>query len=453
MDICVIGLGEVGRYISSVLVADGNNVIVVDRNRAALNAVELGLDVSTLEGNGATLYMLERMGAASADLIIAASSEDESNMLACIFAKNLGTRKVIARVSKPEHLQNEQGVLYNSHGIDLIVSPEMLTATEITKHVRSIGAVMLEHFADNRIELLQFDLREESKLLKQRISEISDQYFSGQGVGIAAIVRDGELLIPTGRDVLQASDQIFLIGPGDTVESVGDHFGKRRKISARRIMIIGGGDIGLSVAKSLEGLGFNVVVVERDSARANELAVQLEKTAVIVGDGTNLSLLEEEGAGSKDVFVSVSPDDETNLMAGLLAKRLGCSKVIALVHRPDYGPIYEQLGIDAAISPRLLASKQILKSVRQGEVVSTSSLAEGKGVIIELNAAEGSPIVNKPLSSADFPKGAMIGAVAGEAGVFVPNGESVIKAGNTAIVFTTKQMRGRIEKMFSGKKD
>ena len=160
----------------------------------------------------------------------------------------------------------------------------------------------------------------------------------------------------------------------------------------------------------------------------------------------------EEGAGSKDVFVSLSPDDETNLMAGLLAKRLGCSKVIALVHRPDYGPIYEQLGIDAAISPRLLAANQILKSVREGEVVSTSSLAGGKGVIIELNAAEGSPIVNKPLSLTDFPKGAMVGAVAGETGVFVPRGESVIKAGNTAIVFTTKQMRSSVEKMFSGKR-
>ncbi len=448
----MVGLGEVGRYISSVLVGQGNNVIVVDRNKSALDSVELGMDVSGLAGNGATLHMLEKMRASSADLIIAASSEDESNMLACIFAKNLGARKVVARVSKPEHLQNDQGVIYNSHGIDLIVSPEMLTATEITKHVRSMGALGLEHFADNRIEIVQFLLKEHNKLIKHPISELSEQYFSGQGVGIAAIVRDGELLIPTGEDELQIADQIFLIGPGDTIESVGHHFGKKRNSSAQRVMIIGGGDIGLSVAKSLEYLGFNVVVVERDSSRANELSVQLEKTAVIVGDGTNLSLLEEEGAGSKDVFVSVSPDDETNLMAGLLAKRLGCSKVIALVHRPDYGPIYEQLGIDAAISPRLLAANQILKSVREGEVVSTSSLADGKGVIIELNAAEDSPVVNKPLGSTAFPKGAMVGAVAGEDGVFVPTGQSVIKAGNTAIVFTTKEMQSSVEKMFSGKK-
>ncbi|MEE3235203.1 MAG: Trk system potassium transporter TrkA [Candidatus Latescibacterota bacterium] len=452
MDICVIGLGEVGRYISSVLVAEGNNVIVVDRNKAALNAVELGLDVSALAGNGATLHMLEKMRAASADLIIAASSEDESNMLACIFAKNLGTRKVVARVSKPEHLQNDQGVIYNSHGIDLIVSPEMLTATEITKHVRSIGALMLEHFADNRIELVQFAILEENKLIKHPISEISERYLSGIGVGIAAIVREGELLIPTGEDVLQELDEVFLIGSGDTIGSVGHHFGKKSRSSIQRVMIIGGGDIGLAVAKSLENLGFNVVVVERDSNRASELSVQLEKTAVIVGDGTNLSLLEEEGAGSKDVFISLSPDDETNLMAGLLAKRLGCSKVVALVHRPDYGPIYEQLGIDAAISPRLLAANQILKSVREGEVVSTSSLADGKGIIIELNAAEDSPIVNRPLSSTDFPRGAMVGAIAGEKGVFVPRGASVIRPGNTAIVFTTKEMRGRVEKMFSGKR-
>ena len=195
-------------------------------------------------------------------------------------------------------------------------------------------------------------------------------------------------------------------------------------------------------------LKIDVVLIERDVRRADQLAEMLHDTTILNGDGTNLPLLEEEGAGNVDVFIAVSPDDETNLMAGLLAKRLGCKKVVALVHRPDYGPIYEQLGIDAAISPRLLAARQIVKYVREGEVASTSVLADGRGEILEMIAAEGCRIVDKPLIDTNFPRGAMIGAVAGQSGVYVPSGSDVIRSGNTVIVFTTPQVRPQVERMF-----
>jgi len=448
VDIIVIGLGEVGKYITSVLVGEGNNVTVVDRDQAALSAVEEGMDVLAWRGNGASLLGLQETRAANADLLIASSSEDESNILASIMAKKMGARRVIARVSNREHMPDEQGVFYNYFDVDLLISPEMLSAIEITKHVRSVGAIMVENFADNRIELLQLAIEKDNQLLNRPLIDISQEYLMGRGIGIAGILREGALLIPSGADSIMAGDEVFIIGRGEHMDEVEGIFGKTRRRSAHRVMLIGGGEIGFSVARELERRHIDVVLIERDSARADELAQLLHQATILNGDGTNLPLLEEEGAGNVDVFIAVSPDDETNLMAGLLAKRLGCKKVVALVHRPDYGPIYEQLGIDAAISPRLLAARQIVKYVREGEVASTSVLADGRGEILELIAPEDCRIVNKPLIDTNFPRGAMIGAIAGESGVYVPGGSDIIRPGNTVIVFTTPRVRSQVERMF-----
>ena len=448
MDIVVIGMGEVGKYITSVLVGQGHNVTVVDLEHQALTAVEESTDVLAWRGNGATLRGLTEVKAAQADLLIAASNNDEANIVAGTLAKKLGTRKVIVRVSNREHMPDEQGVHYNFFDIDLLISPEILTAIEITKQVRSVGAIMVENFADNRIELLQLAIDEKSRLIKHPLIEISKQHLFGKGIGVAAILRSGALLIPSGADAMLPGDEVFLIGRGESMEEIEAMFGKTRRLSAHRVMLIGGGEIGLSVARELERRDIEVILIERDSDRADDLASKLDRTTVLNGDGTNLALLEEEGAGNCDVFITASPDDETNLMAGLLSKRLGCKKVVALVHKPDYGPIYEQLGIDAAISPRMVAARQIIKYVREGEVVSVSVLAEGRGEILELIAPEEGHIVGKKIMDVNFPRGAMIGAVAGEKGVFVPDGSDVIQPGNTAIVFTTPAVRPAVERLF-----
>lgn len=448
MDIVVMGMGEVGKYITSVLVGEGHNVTIVDQNQDSLTAVEEGMDVLAWRGNGATLRGLSETRAASAGLLIATSNEDETNILACVLAKKMGCRKVIARVSNRSHMPDEKGVYYNFFDVDLLISPAILTAIEITKHVRSVGAIMVENFADNRIELVQLAIDEKSKLINRPLIEISQQYLFGKGLGLVAILREGTLLIPSGADAMMPNDEVFLIGRGESMEEIEGMFGKTRRQSAHRVMLVGGGEIGFSVARELEQRNIEVILIERNPARADELAVLLDRTTVLNGDGTNLALLEEEGAGNCDVFITASPDDETNLMAGLLAKRLGCKKVVALVHRPDYGPIYEQLGIDAAISPRLLAARQILKYVREGEVASVSVLAEGRGEILELVAPEECRIVDKPLIDVNFPRGALIGAVAGETGVYVPDGNDTIRPGNTVIVFTTPAVRPAVERMF-----
>ncbi len=448
MDIIVIGVGEVGKYIASVLVSQGHSVTVVDERREVLSTVEEELDVLTWAGNGASLRALRETRAAEADLVIATSNHDETNVLACMLAKRLGARKAIARVSGRDYMPGDQGVYYTFYDVDLIISPEILTAIEMTKQVRSVGTIHVENFADNRIELVQLAVQRTSKLVNQPLIDISKQHLFGKGIGVAGILRNGALLIPSGSDAMMAGDEVFLIGRCESMEEIEQLLGRTNRQSAHRVMLVGGGEIGLSVARELERRKIEVVIIERDKQRAELLATLLDHTTVLNGDGTNLALLEEEGAGSCDVFITASPDDETNLMAGLLAKRLGCRRVVALVHRPDYGAIYEQLGVDAAISPRLLVSRQILKYVREGEVVSSSVLADGRGEILELVAPEGARIVGRPIMETSFPRGAMIGAVAGETGVFVPGGNDVIRPGSTVIVFTTPDVRPAVERLF-----
>ncbi len=441
-------MGEVGKQISSVLVGADNNVTIVDVSQSALNSAEEMMDVLAWRGHGASIQTLQAIKADKADLIIAATNDDESNILACLQAQKLGTRKAIARVANRAHLPTEEGIYYGIFDIDLVISPEILTAIEITRHVRSVGTLMVENFADNKIELVQLAVDEKSSLINQPLMDIAPELQFGRGIAIAAILRDGAILVPGGADSVMPHDEVFVIGKSENMDEVEKLFGRNRRLTAHRVMLVGGGEIGLGVAKTLEARHLEVTLIERDLMRADNLSEMLNHTTVLNGDGTNLNILEEEGAGACDVFIAVSPDDATNLMAGLLAKRLGCKKVIALVHRPDYSLIYEQLGIDHAISPRVLAAQQILKYVGEGEVVAVTNLPGGGGHILELTAQEGSRIVGKSLIDANIPRGAIIGAVADEKSVYVPSGQDTIRPGNTAIVFTTPKVRPQVERLF-----
>jgi trk system potassium uptake protein TrkA len=269
---------------------------------------------------------------------------------------------------------------------------------------------------------------------------------------VAAILRDDAILVPGGDDSVQEGDEVFLIGRTEDIGKAEALFGQKEETPFRKVVIVGGGDVGFNVASELEGSGHEVYLIEWDRKRCDELAEKLSDTEVIAGDGTNLALLQELNVQNADVFVTLSRRDEINLMSALLAKELGVRKTIALVHRADYAAIYEHLGIDATVSPRRFAASQILKYVRAGEVLSVSVLEDGKGEALEIVVPDKAPIVGKPLHKVKIPRGAVIGAVAGPDGVIVPTGETVIAPGSTAIVFTTPDVRPRIEKFFKRKR-
>jgi len=445
MNIIVIGMGQVGRHIAEVLVTEQHDVTLIDTDIDALSYAEENMDVMTLKGHGGSVQTLIEAKVGEADLLIAVTSSDEVNLLASLLAKRMGARRVVARVSDPENQPREGEDLAGILGIDLTISPELLAASEIKRLIDSRSALWVEELADGQVTLMQLPVHDpEESTLGSTLAELN----LPAGCLVAAIARSEDFIIPHGQEIIMDGDEVFLIGQSDVVASARRYFVSGSESATGKVVIIGGSDIGFYLARQLAAADIDTVIVEQNRDRCRELSEQLENVVVLNGDGTQKALLREEGLDSADVFVSATKSDEINLMAGLLARKMGVPRTIALVHKPDYAPVYKQLGIDTTISPRLMAASQVLRYVRAGKIISVTVLAGGRGEAIELEVQRGSRIENVPLKNADFPRGAVIGAVATSKGVIIPRGDDVIPAGARVVVFTTRDVRRQVERVF-----
>lgn len=442
MYVVIIGMGEVGRYVTQVLQSEQHDVVAIDNDAEALARVGERADVATLSGYGASLDVLKQAGADRADLVVAVTNFDEVNLLAALASKHIGAKRTIARLQGKEYSNIEQGIQYGMLGIDVVVNPRVLVAQEIAKIARSHGALDVLGLAGNRIEVVQLELGANSRVLHKPLTNLNVPH----QVLVAAVVRDRELFVPGGADVLLPGDRVYMIGRTGHMEAVEEQFCGGRE--AARVCIVGGGVVGESLARQLEAAEVEVLVIERDLEAAEKLAMAHPDVTVVQGDGTNLTLLEEEQVGSFDLFCAVSHEDEVNLMSGLLAKRVGCKRTVSLVHRPDYMDIYRQLGIDIVLSPRQTASDHILKWVRQTELKSLTILEGGQAEILELEATAGSRVVGTPIKRLNFPRGAILGAIVSEGNARVPRGDDVIGEGDTVVVLTTASTRSQVERLF-----
>lgn len=443
MQIVIIGMGEVGKHLASMLTDENHDVTIIDSDPEILEAAEDRIDVRAVKGNGASVGTLREAEANKADLVAAVTNDDEANIVASLQARELGAQTIIARVDSHEYLPGWQGAYHGILGIDLVISPRILAAIQIQKLIRSFGAINVADFADDRVQMVQLPIGS-NDICNIPLKDLE----TPSGMLIAAILRGESLLIPSGLDMILPQDEIFIIGKTDRIEIAEQYFGKTRGGGARSAVILGGGEIGFAVARSLEKRKIDVRIIEWNPRVCEYLSESLAEATIINGDGTNLELLEEEKIGDADVFVAASKRDEVNLMAGLLARKLGVQKTIALVHRPDYIRIYEHLGLDATISPRRFASDQILKYVRAGRVVSVSEIADGKGEILEFVAPRKSRIIQNNLKNTGFPRGAVVGAIAGKQGIVVPTGDDRVNPGDSVIVFSTPDVRPKVEELF-----
>ncbi len=447
MNIVIVGMGEVGKYVSSVLVGEGHNVVIIDVDPNALAAAEESLDAMVLEGHGANVRTLREAGIQNADLFIAVTDHDEVNMLSAIRARDMGADATIARVADPKYFEEERGSFTGLMGIDLVVNPDALVALEMHKIVRSANAVAVEDFADNRVEMIQLPVDEGTFVVNRPLKDIK----LPANTLVAAIIRDDDVMVPGGTDVIRAEDELLIVGRVERIPEVEKLFDRERRRFTRRVIIVGGSQVGATLAHALEQDGIEVVLIDRDRARCQELSRFLKGSVIINGDGTNVDLLKEERVDVCDAFVAVSGRDEVNVMTSLLAKNLGAQRVIALVHKPDYSDVCEQLGLDATLSPRREVAKQVLKWVRAGEVVGITPILEGKGEFLEFIVPAEARIVGKPIRQIDFPRGANICAVSDSERAYVPRGDDVIGAGDRVIVFTTPRNRNAVERAFRKK--
>ncbi len=448
MRIAIIGAGKVGYQLVESLVKENHDILVVDTNQDVLDKINDNFDVLTKRGNGISSSLLKGLGIEGWDLFIAVTDSDEANIVACITSKKLGVKTAIARVRSPEYVV-ELDFMRSSLGIDYIINPEYATACEIIRLLLNTYASYAADFAKGQVRMSEIIIESTSVFAGKQIKDLK----LPPGVVITAITRSGEVIIPNGFDYIMPDDTLYIMGEKSVVDRVaknaGAHIVNNR---VKNVMIIGGGRIGYYLAKGLEHLDINVKIIEQDLERCKELAEGLDNALVLHGDGTDLTLLKAENIEGMDAFLAVTGYDEENLMVSVLAKRMGAKKVIAKVSRSNYTSVLETIGIDNAVSPKLITASDILRIVRGGRIVSISLLIGGRAEVLEIIPQEGAPILDKPLKELGIPKGIIIGAILRHGKVIIPNGDAVIKASDRVIVFTLDSRVDKVTKLFGCKR-
>jgi len=430
MNILIVGLGEVGSHLARVLSTEGHSVTVVDQDLARLRRVSEGVDVHAIHGDGSRPDILDRAEADSVDLLLAVSNDDNVNMLSCLFGKRIGARRTVLRVKDMTPFRRFKTFFRKNLLFDQILSLESLAATEIVNAVRQNQMVGVENFAEGRIQMRRVRLAEGSPLVGVPVRELKIP----ANVLITAIDRDHEVIVPGGDDVCLVGDEVLVLGDEKGIAAFDRKSGCAPE-KVRDVVIFGTGGIPAQVADALHRMHVGVRIVAPNREAAERLAGKLDGVTILHGEGTDLELLREERIGDTDVFLGLSEQDEVNLMSCQLARNLGCERTIALVQKPDYVSLYQQLGVSVAVSPRLICANAILSIVRGGNVGRIATIEEGKAEVIEIEVPAGCKLVGKTLKDAHFPRGAVVGAIAREGEIVVPRGDDVIEALDNLVVF------------------
>ncbi|MFQ5847173.1 MAG: Trk system potassium transporter TrkA [Candidatus Methylomirabilales bacterium] len=444
----VIGAGEVGYHIAKRLVQEGHDVTIIEENAAVKERVEKELDLLAVQGNGASPTALEAAGVTETDMLIAVTDEDELNLVASLLAKEYEVKTTIARVRNPEFLRSRFLQSGARLGIDLLINPNQVVAEEIAKLVHVPAAAQVAFFAEGKVQLLGIYVGPDAPALQKRLKDLGT-FQAKHPFLVTALSRKDELHIPDGETTILPGDHLYLVAHRDDIPAILDLLG-RQEVPPRRVMIIGGGRVGLFLAEILEAEGIPVTLMERNPKRCEELAHRLKKALVLEGDGTDSRALEEEGVAEMDAVVTVSDDEATNILAALLAKRLKAKKAIALIQRSHFLQLASSLGIDAPISPRLTTASVILRYVRGERVVSVVEMPEWDAEIMERVALPTAAVVDHPLREVNMPKGAIVAAISRGEQIIIPKGDSRILPEDRVILFTLPGAIPKVERLFKG---
>ena len=443
MRVVIVGAGEVGFNAARMLSHGGHRVVVLDEDEATVEHAGQKLDAKVIHGNGASPKVLRNAGIGSSDLLVAATSADEVNIVACLAAKAQGVQRTVARLRNPDYHDPGGPLARDALGIDFVINTEQMAADEIRDALLAPGAVNVETFVGASIEVAEVVLKEGSPAVGKAVRDVP---LPGRSL-IVGVVRGGEALVPKGGTVLRARDHVFLVcEQRDATEVVGAVV--RDASPVRNVMILGGGPIGLLLALSLEEVGISVKVIEGDASRARRVASELNRGLVLHDEGVSREFLLQERVDRTDAFVAVTGDDRTNLLAAMNARHLGADLTVAGISRAEFAPLAEGLGVDITVSPRLLAAGAILRFVRRGEVAAVTLLESGAQVM-EVRVPKGCPIAGRPLARVDFPEGAIVGAVSRGGVVSVPGGGDILAPGDEAVVFSVEGAVNEVEKLFA----
>lgn len=447
MRIVVVGAGKLGYSIAALLSKEQFDVIVIDHDESQLEAVKNTLDVLTIFANGASPITMNDPDIRGADILIAVTASDEVNMVACILAKKHGIRHTIARIRDMQFMSEAKDYLKENFDIDLMLNPELITANEINRILMTPAALDVEDFAHGKIRLFETKVRRSSPLANIPLKDIEFP----KGVLAGMIFRDHRMIIPHGDDCLLPHDNAYFIGIPEEIEKFSQTFVQRDARKLHRVVIIGAGRAGRALAPMLEKQGVRVKVIDKDPDRCRLMADKLVDGIAICGDGTDIDLLEQEGIADADVVICLTDDDRLNLMLALIAKHLGAKKTIVRVSRIEYGDLMEKVGVDIVLSTRLLSASEVLAFARRGGVVSVSLLEGAKAEAVEVIVQDGAPVAGKRLMDVRLPKECLVCAYVRDGEAYIPNGQSVLMAGDRIILFIQTEYSKKVMKYFKGR--
>jgi len=451
MKILILGAGQVGSSAADHLSREeANEVTVVDTRPNVLRELQDRLDIRTVVGHAAHPEVLERAGADDADIVVALTDTDETNMIACQIASTLfNTATKIARIRSAEYMRAKKLFSQDAIPIDVRISPEQLVCEYIEQLILYPGTSQVLDFADGRVRLVGARADRDGLLVGQRIATLKE-HIPNTEARIAAIYRDGKAMLPEGDTVIQEGDEVFFIADRKDIRVFMSEM-RRLEDPVRRVVIAGGGNIGVRLAQALEHTN-QVKIIERDPKRARHISEQLNKAIVLVGDAADEDLLLEENIDSVDVFCGLTNSEEANILSSMLAKRLGAHKVMALINRASYVDLVQAGSIDIAISPQQITIGSLLAHVRRGDVVKVHSLRRGAAEAIEAIAhgeKENSKVVGRAIEDIELPKGAAIVALVRKDKVIIAHHDTVLESGDHVILFLTDRRKiESLEKLF-----
>ena len=449
MRIAIVGAGKLGLKVINALVGGDHAITVFDVNESVLNKIGQQYDVMTVAGNAKQISLLKERGIGNFDFLIACTDSDEQNIVVAAFAKKLGCSKVIARVRDPEHT-NQMDFIMETMNIDHIVNPDLSITKEIYKYLVEKYTLTNGIFSSGKVSLVQFKVQKYKKLVGLSMVEVSKVL---PNMLVVAISRNGKIIIPHGKTVIDDHDTLYLIGEkSEIVELHKKVHEKGKYTNLQKAMIIGGGKTGFYLAGKLAEFGIAVKLIEKSKERCYYLSTHLDDVMVLHGDATDTTLLEEENLDEMDAFVAATGFDEENLLLALIAKQRGVEDVISKVSHQSYKDLIEKMGIDMALNPLDIVASTILRYIQGSKKIIASLLIQGQAEIMEIIASNDMKLANVPLKDVDLPDGVLIAAIHRGQQVIIPNGDTRILEDDKVTIFCLLTDIGELEKLFTAKK-
>ncbi len=451
MKILILGAGQVGASVAAALASENSDITVVDLDQTKLRELSERLDIRTIVGHASLPSVLGHAGAEDADLIIAVTSSDEVNLIACQVADAIyKTPTKIARLREIEYLKHPELTQRGHSSIDVAISPEALVCKHVQRLIEYPGALQVLDFADGRAQLVAVRALAGGALVGHQIKELREHLPRDVDARVAAIFRAGKPISPQGHTVIEVDDEVFFLADRRDIRTVMSEL-RRLDKPVKRVFIAGGGNIGRSLAMALEAQ-FSVKILERSRDRAKGIAEDLRNSIVLVGDCADEDLLREENIDQTDVYCALTNDDEANILSSMLAKRMGCQRVISLINRPAYAELVEGGSIDIAVSPQQVTLGALLTYIRQGTMVRVHSLRRGMAEAIEAVAIgdrRTSRVIGRALEELELPSAATIGGIVRGEKLLIAHHDVVIEANDHVIVFLMdKRQLPQVEALF-----